>query len=85
MTTKTTISVADDFSKYPAGPTKKDSDNSGERFREEFLIPALNRTNEKVEVNLDGTCGYGSSWLKAAFGGLGKKFESYWKTDDCFL
>lgn len=63
------IDVASKFSHYPAGRYLEDGPNSGTRFREEFLVPAL-RTNEKVVVNLDDAMGYGSSFLEEAFGGL---------------
>jgi len=38
-------------------------------FRDEFLYPALKESDE-VKVDLDGTLGYGSSFLEEAFGGL---------------
>jgi len=64
-----TINVAKEFSKYPGGRYLADGDCSGERFRNEFLVPAL-RAHPSVRVNLDGTLGYGSSFLEEAFGGL---------------
>jgi hypothetical protein len=45
---------------------------SGERFREEFLRPILTAEN-KITVEIDGTEGYGSSFLEEAFGGLVRK------------
>jgi STAS-like domain of unknown function (DUF4325) len=64
-----TIYIAKDYSETPAGRYKTDGNFSGERFREEFLYPAL-KENELVEVNLDEALGYGSSFLEEAFGGL---------------
>jgi len=64
-----TINIAADFSKFPGGRFLTDGKYSGERFREEFLVPAL-KAHEKIEVELDGTLGYGSSFLEEAFGGL---------------
>ena len=64
-----TINVAKQFSKYPGGRFLSDGDYSGERFREKFLVPAL-RSGQEVIVELDGTLGYGSSFLEEAFGGL---------------
>jgi hypothetical protein len=42
---------------------------SGEAFREIHLEPAL-REGKQISVELDGTIGYGSSFLEEAFGGL---------------
>ena len=63
------ISIARDFSRNPAGRFKSDGPFSGERFREDFLIPAL-RSADAVEVDLNGALGFGSSFLEEAFGGL---------------
>jgi hypothetical protein len=74
MGTKTikTIKIAEDFTKFPAGRFFSDGKFSGERFREEFLIPAL-ENNDKVVVFIDGVIGYGSSFLEECFGGLIRK------------
>lgn len=63
------VNIGKEFSRYPAGRYIADGPNSGERFREEFLLPRLQR-NEQVVVELDDTAGYGSSFLEEAFGGL---------------
>lgn len=63
------ISVARDFSMVPAGREVVDGPFSGERFRQQHLFPAL-KTGNQVIVDLDGTLGYGSSFLEEAFGGL---------------
>ena len=63
------INVAEDYSRYPAGRFRTDGPFSGQKFREDLLVPALNDT-EIVEVQLDGTAGFGSSFLEEAFGGL---------------
>lgn len=73
------ISVAQDFSRFPAGRYQTDGPNSGERFREELLAPSL-RTADLVTVKLDGTRGYGSSFLEEAFGGLVRL--GYFKADE---
>lgn len=62
------ISVAQDFSPSPAGRFRSDGPFSGEAFREDFFIPAL-KGSEQVVIDLDGTSGYGSSFLEEAFGG----------------
>jgi hypothetical protein len=64
-----TISVARDFSETPAGRHKDNGPYTGQSFREDFLVPALN-SYDYVIVDLDGTLGYGSSFLEEAFGGL---------------
>lgn len=71
MTTPTTvrISVAKQFSRFPAGRYETDGPFSGEVFRRDILAPTL-RKKVPVIVNLDGTLGYGSSFLEEAFGGL---------------
>lgn len=66
---KVVISVAQDFSDTPAGRYRADSPRSGQQFREDILLPALKR-GERVEVDLNGTLGFGSSFLEEAFGGL---------------
>lgn len=64
-----TISVAKDFTRFPSGRYVRNGETSGEAFRQKFLEPHL-RDGESVEVDLDGTVGYGSSFLEEAFGGL---------------
>lgn len=51
--------------------------HSGQEFREGFLEPIFeNKENDNsiIVVNLDGTIGYGTSWLEEVFGGLARKF-----------
>jgi hypothetical protein len=63
------ISVAQDFSETPAGRYITDGPYSGQHFRDEMLFPAL-KEYDRVVVDLDGTLGYGSSFLEETFGGL---------------
>ena len=63
------ISIADDFTRFPGGRYRRLGRFSGEQFRDDFLIGLLNKGDD-VTVNLDGTEGYGSSFLEEAFGGL---------------
>ena len=68
-----TIKIATDFSRYPGGRFRDDGPNSGQEFREDFLVPALAdavSTNGQVVVTLDGAAAYASSFLEEAFGGL---------------
>lgn len=69
---KSRISVALDFSPSPAGRFRSDGPFPGEVFRDEILIEALNQ-HQVVTVDLDGTSGFGSSFLEEAFGGLVRK------------
>lgn len=52
-------------SEVPAG----EEDTTGQRFREEFLTPAL-KENDKVRVILTGYNRYARSFIDEAFGGL---------------
>lgn len=71
MTTRT-INIATDFSQTPAGRYVTDGPYSGERFRNEILVPAL-KSSDEVVINMSGVFGYGSSFLEEAFGGLVRK------------
>ena len=67
------ISLAEDFSSFPAGRYHPDDGPyTGQRFREEHLVPALRRLGEaeRLEVVFDDVEGCGSSFLDEAFGGL---------------
>jgi hypothetical protein len=67
------ISIAENFSRYPGPRYRQDGPNSGQQFREEILIPALQDARNSggvVSVGLDGVAGYGSSFLEEVFGGL---------------
>lgn len=63
------VDIAQDFSPVPAGRFYTDGPNSGQRFRNEVLIPSLGRFRV-VEIVFDGVEGVGSSFLEEAFGGL---------------
>lgn len=63
------IDIGNDFSKNPTGRYKIDSQFSGEYFRDDFIIPNLEK-NIKIHLELDNTYGYGSSFLEEVFGGL---------------
>ena len=72
MNIQARISVAEDFSMFPAGRHMEDGEFNGSRFRVEKLAPALKGLDESesLEVTLDGVAGLGSSFLEEAFGGL---------------
>jgi hypothetical protein len=70
-----TIRVAE-YARSPGGRFRSDGPFSGEWFREEVVRPALAdaiRAGDRLEVELDGTSGYGSSFLEECFGGLIRK------------
>lgn len=68
------ISVADDFTKKPGLRHEHESPKkSGQLFRETILGPAFERAikeDKDIEIDLDRTVGYGTSFLEEAFGGL---------------
>lgn len=63
------INIAKQFYDAPAGRFPEDGKYNGQRFRQEYLVPALLAEGD-VFVDMDGTDGYGSSFLEEAFGGL---------------
>jgi hypothetical protein len=84
------LSIASEFSKYPAGRTRRDGPYSAERFRDDILVPALKGAAEKggrVIVILDGVYGYSSSFLEETFGGLVRRrlFEPAWLRDSLLV
>lgn len=77
------ISIAD-FSKTPGSRFKKEGQFSGEVFRKTILEPNFAKAikeNKKMIVNLDGTLGYGPSFLEESFGGLARKYNAQKITD----
>ena len=68
--TEYTINIGKKFSETPSGRyTPEHGEYTGERFRDDFLVPLL-KQNHRLSVELDDTEGYGSSFLEEAFGGL---------------
>jgi hypothetical protein len=65
---KILVSVARDYSKTPGPRYETQGPFSGERFR--AMILGKLRTADKVVIDLDGTRGYGSSFIDEVFGGL---------------
>lgn len=75
------IHVRSDFTPYPFGRTREDSSRSGEAFREDFLIPALDNlqdTEETLTVDLRGILGYSMEWLHEAFNPLKEQYGLQW-------
>ncbi|WP_419171979.1 STAS-like domain-containing protein [Halobacteriovorax sp.] len=70
MTKQVIINVTE-FTTTPGARYYSDGEFSGQRFRDEFLVPAFHENREsEIVVNLDGTEGYATSFLEEAFGGL---------------
>lgn len=75
---ETFISVAKDFSTAPGGRLKSDGKFSGEEFRERFMEPHFIAKTDQyaITIDLDGTEGYATAFLKGCFGVLSEKFGS---------
>lgn len=71
------LSVAKDFTKTPGFRYRSQSPTtSGQQFRDDLLEPRYLRAveaNDILEVTLDGTDGYLTSFIEEAFGGLQRK------------
>ena len=67
--TETVLSIARDFSAFPAGRHRADGPYTGERFREDRLLPLLSK-GMHITLDLDGVEGLPSSFLEEIFGGL---------------
>lgn len=68
-----TISVVENFTEYPGLRHCNISERSGEEFYHTVLNAAFAEayiSNEELQVNLDFTAGYASSFLDEAFGNL---------------
>ncbi len=68
MTSKV-LSIARDFSAFPAGRKREDGPFTGEKFREEVLVPILDQGGH-ITLDIDGVEGLPSSFLEEIFGGL---------------
>jgi len=76
------IRIARDFSPTPGPRYIQEGKNSGEKFRREVLFPKVQEAivgGINFIVDLDGTDGFGTSFLEESFGGLirheGLKYE----------
>lgn len=73
------ISIAKDFNDKVGGRYKRLGPFSGEAFYEDMLKAKFEKAkeqNEKLHIYLDGTSGYGSSFLDESFGRLSREFNS---------
>ncbi len=65
-----------EFTLTPGPRLEEDGNYSGEEFREKYLLPRFReavKKNIRLNVNLEKTKGYASSFLEEAFGGLIRK------------
>lgn len=83
-----TIRISE-FSKTPGSRYRDEGKkaHSGQEFRESILEPKFKEallSNTKILIDLDGTIGYGTSWLEEVFGGLARNygFEKVFKILD---
>jgi hypothetical protein len=63
------INIAKQWSKSPTGRYRSDGKSNGTDFRDRFLVLDL-KVYDLFRIDLDGTDGYGSSFLDEAFAGL---------------
>lgn len=73
---KLTLRVVE-FSRTPGFRYIKDGPFSGELFRRDFLQPRFQEALDRkaiLVVILDGTQGYGTSFLEESFGGLSRQY-----------
>lgn len=65
--------IASDFSPTPGPRYIEEGEWSGQDLRERFLkalVESARSSGRSVLINLDGTAGFGTSFLEEAFGGL---------------
>ncbi|HEX8268873.1 MAG TPA: STAS-like domain-containing protein [Flavobacterium sp.] len=67
------INIAHEYTRTPGPRYEKEGKFSGEVFRKNYFVPKIKKAIEEdkmIEVNLDGTSGYGTSFIEEIFGGL---------------
>jgi len=77
MTDYISIIIAKDFTDAPGPRVKEEGAHSGEEFYEKILEPKYIEAKDngiKLFIDLDGTYGYGTSFLERSFGELARKF-----------
>jgi hypothetical protein len=73
------LSISKEFSETPGPRDRSEGAYSGEQFLEELLRPAFIKAvaaKEPLIIDLDGTEGYATSFLEAAFGGLARLYTA---------
>jgi hypothetical protein len=67
------LKIAREFSRTPGPRYEHEGPHSGELFRRTILCPRLleaQKQGASLQIDLDGTAGYGTSFLEEVFGGL---------------
>jgi hypothetical protein len=67
------LKIAKNFSSTPGPRRRAEGNYSGEEFRQRVLLPCVQSSiqeGSELVIDLDGTSGYGTSFLEEAFGGL---------------
>lgn len=59
-----------ELTEFPGPRYKSLGPDSGEWFRDEHLMGLIEKHGSDIIIDLDGTAGYGSSFLEETFGGL---------------
>lgn len=65
--------VAEQFHRRPSGRYRTDGPWSGEKFREDYLVPLIQQAiseNKKLLINFDNVSMSASSFIHEAFSGL---------------
>lgn len=78
MTNVIKYNISESFTVYPGPRYKIQGENSGEKFFEDVLDKEMERAISEdsiLEITLDGTAGYASSFLDEAFGKLVMKYK----------
>jgi hypothetical protein len=72
VTSEIVYVVAEQYSRYPGGRRRAHGEFSGEAFREDVVLPLLEKY-DCVTFDLSGSAGYSSGFLDEAFGELGAR------------
>ena len=75
---KLIIKIANDYTTIPGVREEIEGDFPGEEFLEKILLPKFKQAlteKKKLLIDLDGTAGYATSFLEAAFGGLAREHK----------
>lgn len=67
------FNIAKEYSRCPGARYKAEGDFAGEEFRDDYLVPRINKAIKdgvKLIIVLDGSAGYSTAFLEEAFGGL---------------